>query len=211
VAAGIRLHSLLPDLAAFRGGERTPPQLPSGVSFLSSYNPNKMKNSLGSTLLFVVALSALGISIAANPPGGVRWGVFIEETASWMQKGSFLISNYILPGALSCFAISMFQLQSRIASSGANKRTIFAMCLLASGTMLTALRWMAYSPSTTAASYVTGMALGYTVMSRLYAVRMQLFFGRVRVPWPVWRGNFAGVHEIDELARLRRGATPIGM
>ncbi len=147
--------------------------------------------------------------MVANPPGGVRWGFFAEESATLAQKASYLFSAYALPGFLACFAIVMFQMQGRVASTGANKRTVFSLCVLASGAMLTAFRLIAYTP-TSASSYVTGMALGYTLMSRLYAVRMRLFFGRMRLPWPVWRGNIAGVRQIDEMARMQRGAAPIG-
>ena len=169
-----------------------------------------MKNSISSTLLFVLVLGALGASVVQNPPGGARWEFFAEESATRLQKASYLLTAYVVPGMLSCFAIAMFQLQGRIAGTGANKRTIFSLCVLASGAMLTALRSMAYNP-TSATSYVAGLALGYTIMSRLYAVRMRLFGGRVRLPWPVWRGNVAAVREIDEMARLRRGVAPIGM
>jgi hypothetical protein len=205
---GRRFHRLLLVLAVLSRRRAIRLRIPS--YFVLGFSPN-MKKSVGSTLLLAAAIGAIGLSIVENPPGGVRWWAFVEDSSPWWQKVSYLINTYVLPGLLSCIAISAFQLQSRVAASGANKRIVFTICLLASGTMLTALRWMAFSPSTTATSYVAGMALGYTVMSRLYAVRMRLFFGRVRLPWPVWRGNVAAVREIDELARMRRGAAPTGM
>ncbi len=165
-----------------------------------------MKNSLGSSFLLVLALSALGLAIAENPPGGVRWGVFAAEQAPLITKIIFLFGVYVWPGFVSCFAISMFQLQARLAASGANKRTVFSVCVLASATMLSSLRTISMSP-TSGIAYVAGMAMGYTVMSQLYAIRMRTFFGRVSVPWPIWRGNARAVQAIDEMARMRRGAS----
>jgi hypothetical protein len=164
-----------------------------------------MKNNLGSSLLLLLVLGAIGVSIAEHPPGGVRWAIFAEEPATFLQKCSALAALYVWPGVLSCFAISMFQLQARISSTGANKRVVFSMCAIASATMLVSLRSMALS-STSGTSYVAGMALGYTMMSRLYAVRMRLLFGRVRVPWPVWRGDARGVQEINSMAAVRMGS-----
>ncbi|MEO5925065.1 MAG: hypothetical protein ABIR70_14690 [Bryobacteraceae bacterium] len=164
-----------------------------------------MKNSIGSSLLLVLALGALGFVIADNPPGGVRWGVFGAEEAPLLQKVVFLFLTYAWPGFLSCFAISMFQLQARLAASGANKRTVFSICVFASGTMLLSLRSLSLSP-TSGIAYVAGMAMGYTLMARLYAVRMRTFFGRVSVPWPIWRGDTRAVQAIDEMARMRRAA-----
>jgi hypothetical protein len=68
--------------------------------------------------------------------------------------------------------------------------------------MLVSLRTISMNPRS-GPSYVAGMALGYTVMARLYAIRMRLFLNRVRVPWPVWRGNLQAVQEIDQAATLR--------
>jgi hypothetical protein len=119
------------------------------------------------------------------------------------------LTAYVLPGLLSCFAIVMFQIQGRIANTGASKRMVFSICVMSSGTILMALRLIAYNP-TSGTSYVAGMALGYTMMSRLYAVRMRLFLGRVRLPWPVWRGSTSEVRQIDEMARLQRSSAPIG-
>jgi len=161
-----------------------------------------MKNNLGSSFLLMLALGALGYSIAENPPGGARWGMFVEEPVTLFRKFIFLAVTYVWPGVLSCFAVSLFQLQFRLASSGANKRTVFAVCVLASGLMLVSLRTIAFSP-TSGPSYVAGMALGYTMMSRLYAIKMRRFFDRVNVPWPIWRGNVRAVQEMDQMVRTR--------
>jgi hypothetical protein len=161
-----------------------------------------MKKSIGSSLLFAFALSGLALSIFSHPPSGAPWAVFAAEPATFLRKAQFLVTTYLWPGLLACFAISMFQLQFRLAASGANKRMVFAACVLASGTMLLSLRAISFSPAA-GPSYVAGMALGYTVMSRLYAVRMRTLFGRVRLPWPIWRGNTRAVCEIDQAVRAR--------
>jgi hypothetical protein len=161
-----------------------------------------MKNNLGSSLLFVLALGGLAWSVLEHPPGGAPWAVFTADPATPLRKARFLVGEYGWPGLLACTAISLFQLQFRLAASGANKRSMFAFCVLASSTMLLTLREISYSP-TAAPSYVAGMAVGYTVMSQLYAVRMRLLWGKVRLPWPVWRGNARAVCEIDQAVRAR--------
>jgi hypothetical protein len=162
-----------------------------------------MKNNLGSTLLFVLSLGGLVVAIAGNPPSGAPWAMFAADPATLVQKAAALVALYVWPGLLACLAISMFQLQFRLAASGANKRTVFAACVLASGAMLMSLRMVSFSPSA-GPSYVAGMALGYTVMARLYAVRMRSLVGRVRIPWPVWRGDARSVCEIDQAMQARR-------
>ncbi len=161
-----------------------------------------MKNNLGSSLLFILALGGLAWSVAEHPPGGAPWTVFTTDPATTIRKAQFLLGEYGWPGLLACVAISLFQLQFRLAASGANKRCVFAFCVLASSTMLMSLKEMSFSP-TAAPSYVAGMAAGYTLMSRLYAVRMRTVFGKVWVPWPVWRGNPRTVCEIDRTVRSR--------
>ncbi len=166
-----------------------------------------MKNNLSSSFLLFLALSALGIAFATNPPGGVRWGLLIEAPGGWFEKVMFLAGTYLLPAFLSFCAIVLFQLQFRLASSGTNKRIVFSVCVLASGAMLLGLRSISSNPSS-GPPYVSGMALGYTVMARLYAIRLRNFFGRVRILWPVWRGNIRAVQEIDQMAKLRTGSAP---
>lgn len=161
-----------------------------------------MKKNIGSTLLLLVALGGLAWSIYNTPPGGAPWSVFAGEPASVGRKISFLMATYLWPGFMACCAISIFQLQFRLAGSGANKRMVFAGCMLASGCMLLSLRTLALSPAA-GPSYVAGMATGYTVMSRLYAVRMRAVWRGVRLPWPVWRGNAGAMREIDDAVRRR--------
>jgi hypothetical protein len=161
-----------------------------------------MKTNIGSSLLFLLALAGLAVSIVSNPPGDAPWAIFAGDPATLFRKAQFVVETYVWPGVLACFAISMFQLQSRLASSGANKRTVFAACVLASGSMLMTFREISFHPAA-GPSYVAGMALGYTIMSRLYAVRMRGFLGRVGVPWPIWRGDAVAMQEVDQAMRAR--------
>jgi hypothetical protein len=162
-----------------------------------------MKNNLGSSFLFLLALGGLAAAIALHPPSGAPWVLFADDPAPLLQKLSALNGLYVWPGILAWFSISLFQFQFRLASSGVNKRTIFAVCVLASGAMLMSLRGVSMSPAS-APSYVAGMALGYTMMAKLYAVRVRKIFGPVRLPWPVWRGDARAVCEIDQAVQARR-------
>jgi hypothetical protein len=167
-----------------------------------------MKQNLGSNFLLTVACAALSYAFAQNAPGGEPWSAFLKEAAPWWVKARFLASAYGWPALLSFAAIMLFQLQVRLSASGANRRTVFAVCALASGAMVLGLRELSFSPHA-APSYVLGVALAYTVMSRLYAVRMRRFYWGVRAPWPVWRGNRAAVEAIDRELRARmQGSQP---
>lgn len=161
-----------------------------------------MKQNLGSNLLFLLALGALIYALNAHPPGGARWIIFVEEESPLWAKFRYLCETYLWPAVLSFLAITFFQLQFRLASTGASKRTLFALCVFASGAMLLSLRTIAMLPNA-APSYVTGMSAGYTMMSRLYAVRMREIIRGVRIPWPVWRGNLKAVAEMDRMVRER--------
>lgn len=161
-----------------------------------------MKKNLASNALFLAAAGALLFAMLMNPPGGVRWEAFFGEQASFVRKVSFLAGVYVWPAVLSFFAIVLFQLQFRLASSGVRGRVVFAVCVAASGAMLLGMRTISLSASSMP-SYVLGMASGYTVMSRLYAMRLRTFFGKVRMPWPVWRGDRVAVEQINSAARMR--------
>jgi len=167
-----------------------------------------MPKNLGSNVLFTLTIAGLGYTIATTPPSGAPWSIFFAEPATLLQKANFLAVAYVWPGLLSFSSIAFFQLQNRLTASGMNKRAVFSVCMLASGAMLMGLRAVAMNP-TSGPSYVVGMALAYTAMSRLYAVRIRTFAQRVRLPWPVWRGNHSAVQEIDEMAKLRMGSTQV--
>lgn len=161
-----------------------------------------MKKNIASNLLFLAAVSALVFAVVANPPGGVGWGALLADQASLLRKLIFLANTYLHPAVLSFVAITLFQLQFRLASSGTQGRIVFAVCVVASGAMLLGLRTISTGASSMP-SYVLGMALGYTMMSRLYAMRLRTFFGSVRLPWPVWRGDRAAVEEINRAMHTR--------
>ena len=161
-----------------------------------------MKKNLGSNLLFLLSLSALGYSVLASPPSNVPWIVFIDEASPWLAKASYLGRTYLWPALLAFGAITLLQLQFRLASSGATKRAVFSLCVLASGAMLMALRAISFAQNS-APAYVVGMAAGYTMMSRLYAIRLRELRPGVRIPWPTWRGNAAAVAEMDRMLRDR--------
>jgi hypothetical protein len=150
-----------------------------------------------STLLLCAALTALGYAMIAHPPSGVPWQMFIEEQTPLAAKLRYLAGAYVWPFIVSFVSIVLFQLQFRLSGSGANKRTVFAVCAIASAAMLEGVRTISYV-STAGPSYVAGMALGYTVMSRLYAIRMRTLYCEVRIPWPIWRGN------AEQVAQLQR-------
>ena len=75
-----------------------------------------MKNNLGSSFLFVLALGGLAWSVEGHPPGGAPWSVFAEDPATTIKKAQFLAGEYVWPGLLACFAISLFVFTAR--SSG---------------------------------------------------------------------------------------------
>jgi hypothetical protein len=133
--------------------------------------------------------------------------VFVDEPSPWPAKLRYLTEAYLSPAIISFCAISLFQLQFRLAASGAAKRTVFSVCVLASGAMLLGLRAISFVPNA-APSYVAGMAAGYTMMSRVYAVRMVEIVKGVRLPWPIWRGNRAAVEEFDRMLRKRSRPGP---
>lgn len=161
-----------------------------------------MKKNLGSNLLLLFALAALGYAVFSSPPSSVPWIVFIDEASPWMLKATYLARTYLWPALLAFVAITLFQLQFRLAASGATKRAVFSLSVLASGAMLVVLRTIAMAQNS-APAYVVGMAAGYTVMSRLYAVRLRQLWPGVRIPWPTWRGNAAAVAEMDRMVRER--------
>lgn len=158
-----------------------------------------------SSLLFSAALGGFAFALLANSPGGAPWALFFGDPAPMTQKLLFLLRTWCWPALLSFAAITLLQLQFRLATSGASKRTVFSVCLFASGTMLLSLRTLAALPGA-GPSYALGMALGYTVMSQLYAVRLRSL-GPLRLPWPVWRGDRAAVEELHRRLRDHRAVS----
>ncbi len=165
-----------------------------------------MKNHFGSYALAALAVVVLAIAIHANPPGGVRWGAFFEDPSHWTAKGWFLARTYLWPATMSFVAIVLYQLQFRVMGGGGHSGSTFGIAVLATGAMLTTLRAVAFQQSAVP-FYVLGVALGYTVMGRVYAIRMRMVSGRVRVPWPVWRGDAQGVAEVQRQMRAAKDQT----
>ena len=164
-----------------------------------------MKRTLFSYCLLLSALAALAAAVIATPPGGLSWQYFFDEAASPAAKGSFLARVYLLPAIVSFLAITLFQLQFRLSTSGARREMVFSICLLASLATLLGLQRLSMAPNS-APAYALGMALGYMAMSRLYAVRMRKVWRDVAVPWIVWRGNLEAVRQMDHLAAQIRDA-----
>jgi hypothetical protein len=77
-----------------------------------------------------------------------------------------------------------------------NGRIIFVMCVAASAAMISGFATMAAHRGSEPL-YVAGMALANTTMSRLYAMRLRTFFGRVQIPWPIWRGDREAVEHVN--------------
>jgi len=152
-----------------------------------------------------IALGALFMTVKATPPAGLAWQVFFDEPASPESKGGFLLSSYLWPAILSFMAIILFQLQFRLSMSGASKRTVFSVCLLASLATLLGLQRLSMTPNSTP-GYALGMALGYMAMSRLYGVRMRPVWRDISIPWIIWRGNKEAVRQLDLLAVQTREA-----
>jgi hypothetical protein len=161
-----------------------------------------MNKNYGSCTLAALAFGALAIAIHANPPGGVHWGAFFEDPAHWTAKALFLAHLYLVPALMSFGAIVLYQLQFRVMGVGSHSAATFGIAVLASGAMLMVLRALAFQPSS-APFYVLGVASGYTVMSRVYAIRMRLIANRIRIPWPVWRGDVQRVAEVQRQMRER--------
>ncbi len=156
----------------------------------------------------VTALVILGALIVLFPPFQITWHrFFFEEPASPMHKTGFLLRVYGLPLALSFFAIVLMQLQGRLVAVGATASSVFPIALFGAAGMLTAFRSMA-SGVGGVPGYALGMALAYTMMSRVHSIQPSggILFGRpmLRI---VWRGEL----EAQKLAALRlqaRGPAP---
>lgn len=152
------------------------------------------------TLLLTGSLTTLGYLVYANPPGGLPWATIATLPVSLLEKIQFLSEIYLLPALLSFVAISLLQLQFRMAAGGGPSASIFSICLLASLCLVAALRVAASNPASMP-SYALGMALSYTTMSRIYAVKMKPVLSWlpfvIRVPWIIWRGNAEAVAELN--------------
>jgi hypothetical protein len=140
----------------------------------------------------VLALAGLGWVIAHFPPFQFTWQRFLFKDPSPIGvKLAFLLRVYALPCCLSLVAVVLLQMQGKLGALGVSGSSVFPMALLASGCMMSAFRSMA-SGVGGVPGYALGMALGYTLMSRMHSLQPsgRTLFGRpmLRV---VWRGQLA--------------------
>lgn len=140
-------------------------------------------------LACLFALAVLGVLIFLFPPFQITWAAFFNEPSSWPRKISFLLRVYALPCTLSFGAIFLMQMQARLGAVGAEASSVFPVALVSAGCMMTALRSMAGGVGGVP-GYALGMALAYTVMSRVHSIQPsgKFLFGRpmIRI---VWKGE----------------------
>ncbi len=138
------------------------------------------------------------------PPFQITWGAFFHEPSSWARKLSFLLRVYAVPCGLSFGAIFLLQMQARLGTLGAEASSVFPLALMAAGCMMTAFRSMA-SGVGGVPGYALGMALAYTVMSRIHTVQPS---GRILLGRPmiriVWKGEVAAQRRAAAELQARR-------
>ena len=147
-------------------------------------------------LLFLLSMSLLAWAVAANPPGGVSWRMLYISSIPLLEKIQFLVSLYLPSMFFAFLGMTLLQVQFRLAMTGASTLTIFSMCTLASLSMIVGIRTAASGPASFP-GYALGMALSYTIMSRVYAVTLRKCFGGVKIPWVIWRGNAEAVSKLN--------------
>lgn len=147
----------------------------------------------------LLALVILGVLVAVFPPFQVTWRHFLQDPTPVARKLAFLLKVYGLPFCMSFGAIVMMQMQGRLGALGATASSVFPLALLGAVGMMMAFRSMA-SGVGGIPGYALGMALAYTVMSRVHAIQPsgKVMFGRpmIRI---VWRGEL----DAQRLAALR--------
>ncbi len=155
----------------------------------------------------VLALAALGWLTAHFPPFQIGWQRFLFTDPSPVPvKLAFLFRVYGLPCCLSLVAVVMFQMQGKLGALGASGTAVFPMALLGSGCMMMAFRSMV-SGVGGVPGYALGMALGYTVMSRVHSFQPsgRILFGKpmLRI---VWRGELAAQRAAAAQLQAREAA-----
>jgi hypothetical protein len=156
-----------------------------------------------------LALAVLAWIVAHFPPFQITWQrFFFKDPSPLLVKVGFLLKVYALPCCLSLVAVVLFQLQGKLGALGASGTSVFPMALLASGCMMSAFRSMA-SGVGGVPGYALGMALGYTLMSRMHSLQPtgRVLFGRpvIRI---VWRGELAA--QKAAAARVQAREEPVG-
>jgi hypothetical protein len=148
----------------------------------------------------VLALAILGLLVAVFPPFQTSWHRFLFGVSEPVgHKLLFLLKVYALPCCLSFGAIILMQVQGRLGAAGAAATSVFPLALFGSACMMTAFRSMA-SGVGGVPGYALGMALAYTIMSRVHSFqpsgRMMMGRPMIRI---VWRGEL----EAQRLAAAR--------
>jgi hypothetical protein len=152
----------------------------------------------------VLALVALGWVTAHYPPFQITWQrFFLKDPSPLTMKLAFLFKVYAVPCLLSLVAVVLYQLQGKMGALGAPGSSVFPLALLASGCMMSAFRSMV-SGVGGVPGYAMGMALGYTLMSRVHSFQPsgRVVFGRpmLRI---VWRGELAAQKAAAALLQAR--------
>ncbi len=137
----------------------------------------------------LLALAVLGILVAEFPPFQITWHKFFHDPTSLSMKAAFLLKVYLLPCFMSFGALVLMQMQGRLGAMGVAATSVFPVALFGAAAMMTAFRSMV-SGVGGMPGYALGMALAYTVMSRMHSIQPsgRILFGRpvVRI---VWRGE----------------------
>ena len=154
-----------------------------------------MKMKLVPCILTLGSLGILALLLMGAPPAGLSWRVFWEESSPKSAKALYLARTYLLPTGLSFAGISLLQLQFRLSASGMRKAIVFPICLVASLTTISGFRYLMVPDS--APAYALGMALGYMMTARVYAVSMRPAWRGISIPWIIWRGNKKAVSELN--------------
>jgi hypothetical protein len=153
----------------------------------------------------LLALAILGLLVVEFPPFQITWRHFFLDSVPMGRKLAFLLKVYGLPCCLSFGAIVMMQVQGRLGATGAGASSVFPLALFGSACMMTAFRSMV-SGVGGVPGYALGMALAYTIMSRVHSLQPsgRMMFGRpmIRI---VWRAEL----EAQRLAAARLQAREV--
>lgn len=146
----------------------------------------KHRNMLGCA----IALASLALMVVEFPPFQITWHKFLfGEPERLTFKLLFLLKVYGVPFLMSFIAILLLQMQGRLSMLGAAASSVFPLSLLGAAGMMVAFRSMVAGVGGIP-GYALGMALAYTVASRVYAIQPagRTVFGRpmLRI---VWRGE----------------------
>ena len=148
----------------------------------------------------IIALLLLGTLVYFFPPGGLTWKQFFATNPriTNRMRALFLVQSYLVPAVLSFLGIVMYQVMMRVSMRGAMASVVFPFSLIGASCMMCAYRFMSRGVGGVP-GYALGLALGYTLVARIYAFRpsQRTFFGK-RLPVIVWRGDAAGIRVVQQ-------------